>query len=349
MLAESTGAARHRFARGSVRRALLALVPVAVLATTLGFSTAAGAETPAATTIVSWTTTPTALPWTGGTVTLSVAVTNANTCEFVSVPAVSGLPLTLPCTGTNGSATTTVTLPENLSEKKTYSFKVNITGQNNGATRPNYVTVATPPEPTVQNFEGTPAILPGSGGSVTLTATTTNAITCQFSSNPPLAGLPVTVPCTNGQPTTTVSVPPNTTTQPFYYFFYITTTGVATEYRPAPFLETVGNGGLYPNPTQGYWQVASDGGIFSFGTAQFFGSMGGSRLNQPMVGLASTPDGGGYWTVASDGGIFSFGDAHFYGSTGSLHLNQPVVGMTPTPDGGGYWLVARRRGDLQLR
>jgi hypothetical protein len=86
--------------------------------------------------------------------------------------------------------------------------------------------------------------------------------------------------------------------------------------------------------------VASDGGIFSFGDAAFYGSTGGIHLNKPVVGMAPTPDGGGYWLVASDGGIFAFGDAAFYGSTGSLHLNKPIVGMAPTPDGGGYWLVA---------
>jgi hypothetical protein len=90
----------------------------------------------------------------------------------------------------------------------------------------------------------------------------------------------------------------------------------------------------------GYWLVASDGGIFSYGNAQFFGSTGSIHLNQPIVGMAPTADGGGYWLVASDGGIFSYGDARFFGSTGSLHLNQPIVGMAPTPDGGGYWLVA---------
>jgi alpha-tubulin suppressor-like RCC1 family protein len=90
----------------------------------------------------------------------------------------------------------------------------------------------------------------------------------------------------------------------------------------------------------GYDLVASDGGIFSFGAAQFYGSTGALHLNQPIVGIADTPSGGGYWMVASDGGIFSFGNAQFYGSTGAIHLNQPIVGMTPTPDGGGYWLVA---------
>ena len=95
-----------------------------------------------------------------------------------------------------------------------------------------------------------------------------------------------------------------------------------------------------PRTAGGYWLVASDGGIFGFGDAHFYGSTGGITLNRPVVGMAATPDGQGYWLVASDGGIFGFGDAHFYGSTGAIHLNRPVVGMAATPDGQGYWLVA---------
>ena len=64
-----------------------------------------------------------------------------------------------------------------------------------------------------------------------------------------------------------------------------------------------------PPTAGGYWLVASDGGIFSFGDAQFYGSTGAIHLNQPIVGMAPTPDGRGYWLVASDGGIFAFGDA----------------------------------------
>jgi hypothetical protein len=90
----------------------------------------------------------------------------------------------------------------------------------------------------------------------------------------------------------------------------------------------------------GYWLVASDGGVFSFGSAGFYGSTGAVKLNQPIVGMASTPDGKGYWLVAADGGVFTFGDARFYGSTGALRLNRPIVGMASTPDGRGYWLVA---------
>jgi ribosomal protein L24E len=94
------------------------------------------------------------------------------------------------------------------------------------------------------------------------------------------------------------------------------------------------------NPGSGYWEVASDGGIFAFGNAKFFGSTGSIHLNQPIVGMASTPDGQGYWLVASDGGVFAFGNAKFLGSTGSIHLNKPIVGMVAAPDGQGYWMVA---------
>ena len=59
--------------------------------------------------------------------------------------------------------------------------------------------------------------------------------------------------------------------------------------------------------------VASDGGVFTFGNAQFYGSMGGQQLNAPIVSIVPTSTGHGYWLVAKDGGIFAFGDAQFYG------------------------------------
>jgi len=68
----------------------------------------------------------------------------------------------------------------------------------------------------------------------------------------------------------------------------------------------------------------------AFGAAGFYGSMGGQRLNQPIVGMAATPDGHGYWLVAADGGIFSFGDAAYHGSLGHTHLNAPITGMAAT-------------------
>ena len=98
---------------------------------------------------------------------------------------------------------------------------------------------------------------------------------------------------------------------------------------------------LAPPPTHGYWLVARDGGIFPFGSAAGYGSTGGIRLNQPIVGMAKAPRDDGYWLVAGDGGIFPFGPgAAGYGSTGGIHLTQPIVGMAATPSGHGYWLVA---------
>ena len=104
--------------------------------------------------------------------------------------------------------------------------------------------------------------------------------------------------------------------------------------------------------THGYWLVGADGGIFTFGSAQFYGSTGNLHLQRPVVGISPTSDRAGYWLVASDGGVFTFGDAGFYGSIPGLgfapagsagsvkKLNAPVVGIVPSADGGGYFMVA---------
>jgi len=95
---------------------------------------------------------------------------------------------------------------------------------------------------------------------------------------------------------------------------------------------------------RGYWEVASDGGVFAFGDAIFQGSMGGKHLNKPVVGIAATADGGGYWEVASDGGVFAFGDANPYGSLGAMPPNDPVVGILPAASGTGYLEVTSAGG-----
>ena len=90
--------------------------------------------------------------------------------------------------------------------------------------------------------------------------------------------------------------------------------------------------------------MATDGGVFSFGDAGFYGSIPGvlapgRQLNKPIEGIVTTPDGGGYWMVSSDGGIFSFGNAPFKGSLGSRHVASPIAGMFA--NGNGYTLVAQ--------
>jgi hypothetical protein len=92
---------------------------------------------------------------------------------------------------------------------------------------------------------------------------------------------------------------------------------------------------------KGYWQVASDGGVFSYGDAGFHGSLPGIGIHQTnIMGMARTPDDGGYWLVGTDGGVFSFGDAGFYGSLPGINVHvDNIVGMAATKTGHGYWLV----------
>jgi glucose/arabinose dehydrogenase len=107
--------------------------------------------------------------------------------------------------------------------------------------------------------------------------------------------------------------------------------------------DTAGAGSIVriPVPDQdGYQELASDGGAFTFGAYRFLGSLGAIKLNEPIVAGTSTRTSPGYWAVASDGGVFNFGTAGFYGSLGATKLNAPIVGIAATPDGRGYWLVA---------
>jgi len=96
--------------------------------------------------------------------------------------------------------------------------------------------------------------------------------------------------------------------------------------------------GIARTPSNGYWIVAQDGAIYSYGGAQYLG--GANSFNHyPIVQVCPTSDGAGYWEVATDGGIFSYGNAPFKGSMGGQRLNAPIVGMAHTPSNQGYWMV----------
>ena len=105
----------------------------------------------------------------------------------------------------------------------------------------------------------------------------------------------------------------------------------------------------YSPDKKGYWLVASDGGIFTYGDAHFYGSAGNIHLNKPIVGMAATPTGKGYWLVASDGGIFSYGDARFCGSAGKHPPGQADRGDGHHPRRRGLLAGRLRRRDLHLR
>ncbi|HVE76851.1 MAG TPA: hypothetical protein VND22_08835 [Actinomycetota bacterium] len=105
-----------------------------------------------------------------------------------------------------------------------------------------------------------------------------------------------------------------------------------------------------PTPT-GFWNLGQDGGVFTHGTADFYGSLPGrlSALGLPqvndVVGMASTPSGHGYWIAQSGGGVHAFGDAQFLGSMQSLGLTPaaPIIAIVSfpalsDPEQQGYWL-----------
>src|SRR5207248_6601090 len=83
----------------------------------------------------------------------------------------------------------------------------------------------------------------------------------------------------------------------------------------------------------GYWLLAADGGVFSFGDAVFRGSLPGNGLCKWPAGiqLVPTATGKGYWVQAADGSTWTFGDAMGFGSVAGLRLPAPVttIGLAP--------------------
>jgi hypothetical protein len=81
---------------------------------------------------------------------------------------------------------------------------------------------------------------------------------------------------------------------------------------------------------KGYWLIAADGGVFTFGDAAFAGSLGGTTLNKPIVGGASGGSCGSSTNTILNGstvpasGIGNNGD--FYLDTTSETLYGPKAG-----------------------
>ena len=90
----------------------------------------------------------------------------------------------------------------------------------------------------------------------------------------------------------------------------------------------------------GYWLVASDGGIFSYGDAAFYGSRGGQPLNKPIVGIAASASDSATGSSPPIAASSATAMPPSWAETGSMVLNKPIVGMMGTFDGAGYWLTA---------
>jgi len=264
--------------------------------------------------------TPTSVPTTGGTtVTITgTGLAGATAVDFGATPAtiVSDTATSLTVTsppGTAGAVPVTVTTPGGTAAAGTFTYATT-------------TTTTVPPAPTVSGITPSSGV-PSGGNPVTIVGSNLcNVVSVTFGGTP-ATGLTVSSDCT----TLTVTAPAGEGVVPVV----VTTAGGAstspTEYT-------------YVEP--GYWMVAGDGGVFSFGGAKFYGSMGGQPLNQPIVAMAETPDHQGYWLFAKDGGVFAFGDAHFYGSVPGVldpqgrTLNGAIVAAEATPDGHGYRMFA---------
>src|SRR4051812_50161595 len=79
----------------------------------------------------------------------------------------------------------------------------------------------------------------------------------------------------------------------------------------------------------GYFLAARDGGMFTFGDAQFLGSTGAMKLNAPIVGMAATPFPEGYWLVAEEGGVFPCRSRRVFRAGRQHQLHKP--GARPGP------------------
>jgi len=77
---------------------------------------------------------------------------------------------------------------------------------------------------------------------------------------------------------------------------------------------------------RGYWVAASDGRVFSFGTARADHPVGPAPTGS-IVGIVTAPAGIGYYLVASGGVIFSYGSALALAPV-SVNPSDPVMGVS---------------------
>jgi len=97
--------------------------------------------------------------------------------------------------------------------------------------------------------------------------------------------------------------------------------------------------GMVPSTDgNGYFMVASDGGVFAFGDARFEGSCPGiGGCSGAAVAVVPDATGNGYWVVTSSGAVYTFGDAANHGAPGPQR--SAITSAVATSDGGGYWIL----------
>jgi hypothetical protein len=102
------------------------------------------------------------------------------------------------------------------------------------------------------------------------------------------------------------------------------------------------------NPAgSGYWILAANGGVFSYGGAPFEGSAAGQSYfaGQTAVAMAAAPSGTGYWILSASGGVYAYNVASHGAAAGqSYFAGQTAVSLWVDPAGTGYVILAASGG-----
>ncbi len=220
-----------------------------------------------------------------------------------------------------------------------------------------------PTPPTVTPLAATPLSVSFTGGQVTLSATVTNAISCTFTSNKPVPGLPASAPCSNGTVVEGVTLPANTGKKAISYRFKLAVSGTKTVKTTT--VVTVGTG-MHSGLT-GVRSVSTDGrsscAVLASGRVDCWGwndngSLGNGTTAQSDVPVAvtgitdakavSTDGGYGFCALRATGGVECWGGNGNHqlgnGTTTDSDVPVAVTGITNasavSTDGGyGYCAV----------
>lgn len=96
---------------------------------------------------------------------------------------------------------------------------------------------------------------------------------------------------------------------------------------------------------QGYWMINADGGVFTFGDAQFYGSLPQRRPGVQNVVAAIRVGNTKYCMLESSGRTSCFAAGSIYEDsqpvTYGLH-SDPATTMIPSGDAQGWWVVSRK-------
>ncbi|GAC1331827.1 MAG: hypothetical protein NVSMB17_10210 [Candidatus Dormibacteria bacterium] len=98
---------------------------------------------------------------------------------------------------------------------------------------------------------------------------------------------------------------------------------------------------LSANPRHGYNILTGAGGIYSFGSATYWGNLIDHGYPGPAIGLSEMPAGDGYQVLTTVGGLFSFGSAagRYHGNLIDHGYPGPAVAVGITGSGNGYAIL----------